>query len=160
MNSRVAATTAALVICWLVVFVGVLAEAWVIPTLAKELGSYYQEYSGSEGLIQGLLSAIVVGGQLVFALVAILLGKIRRGSLVDSKSLTWVSGLIVGLGVLGASFLALFGWLTAKNTMPPTVALALLLAILVVALLALVTSSLRQVLRDAIEARAELEGVI
>lgn len=160
MNSRVAGATAAMVICWVVVLLGVLAQVWVIPALSKELGLYYVEYSGSEGLIQVLLSAIVFGGQAVFAVVAVLLERIRRGSLMESNSLSWVSALIVGLGVLGASFVALFGWLTAKNTMPPTVALALLLGVLVVALVALITSSLRQVLRDAIETRSELEGVI
>jgi membrane protein implicated in regulation of membrane protease activity len=61
---------------------------------------------------------------------------------------------------VSASFAALLTWLSVKNTLPPSILLFLLVAILLAIAAAFVVASLKSVLQEATEARQELEGVI
>lgn len=150
----------AIVLLWFLVFTGVLSEVFVVPSISSGLASDFIEYSGDAALIQALLTAIVLTGQFVFAIVALLLGKIRRGVLLEYSSLKFVrlltAGFVSGIVCVGA----LMTWLYVQNTMPPALAMFLLVSIIVGWIFALVSNSLLRVLQLAIANRAELEGVI
>ena len=142
------------------IFVGLVGQVFVIPYLSAELAQTFVEYANDQVLIQVMLTAVVLSGQITLGLIWLLLRRIRLQRLLTEATLKWVKALAASLISVGAAFIVLFAWLALKNTMPPSLAIALLLAVLVSATAALVTIALKQVLQEANSNRLELEGVI
>ena len=145
---------------WALIAIGVAFLALVIPILSGELSEKYTEYSSDKLTIQILLSSVVVTGLVVLATIAWLLGRLKNSKLLLEPSLRVVNVLMFSLFGVAASFAALLTWLGVKNTLPPSILLFLLVAILLAIAAAFVVASLKSVLQEATAARQELEGVI
>jgi cytochrome bd-type quinol oxidase subunit 2 len=128
--------------------------------LSGELSETYSEYAADSLTIQLLLSSVVVTGMVTLASIAWLLMRLKNSKLLQDPSLRVVSVLMFSLFGVAASFAALLMWLGVKNTLPPSILLILLVAILLATAAAFVVASLKNVLREATAARQELDGVI
>ena len=145
---------------WLLVGMGLLAEIVAIPQVSVGLEKRYIEYNGDAGLIQSMLTGLVLLGQLGLVLVVLLLRRINAKQLLVAHSVKWVNALISSSLGLSVVFVALLIWLSLENTMPPGVGILLLVAVFGSLALALITQSLKGVLLGAIDAQDELAGVI
>jgi hypothetical protein len=145
---------------WTLIAIGVAFLALFIPILSGELSETYTEYSSDKLTIQILLSSVVVTGIVALATIAWLLVRLKNSKLLLEPSLGVVSLLMFALFGVAASFAALLAWLGLKNTLPPSVLLILVVAVLLATGAAFVVASLKNVLQEATLARQELEGVI
>jgi hypothetical protein len=144
----------------LLVLAGLFAEIVAIPQISLGLEQQYAEYEGEAGLIQSMLTCLVLFGQLGLVLVILLLRRINSKRLLEKPSVKWVNALISSSIGLSIAFISLIIWLSLKNTMPPGLGILLLVAVFGSLALALITHSLKVVLLGAIETQAELAGVI
>lgn len=144
----------------LLLLVGFLLEFLVIPELSRDLSTTYTEYSDQGALIQLMLSSMVVVGQVSIVLIALLLSKITNHRLLEKRSTAFAQGLAMSFAALSILTASLLMWLISRNTLPPALAIALVISILVTAIAGLVTWSLTEVLKEATHARVELESVI
>jgi hypothetical protein len=145
---------------WLLVGVGFIAEIVAIPQLSVGLEQRYSEYNGDAGLIQIMLTGLVLFGQLGLVLVVLLLRRINSRQLLEKPSVKWVNALISSSLGLSIVFMVLLIWLSLENTMPPGIGILLLVAVFGSLALALITHSLKGVLLGAIDNQDELAGVI
>ena len=145
---------------WTLVVVGVAFLGLFIPILSSELSETYAEYAGDSLTIQVLLSNVVATGMVTLASIAWLILRLKNSKLLLEPSLRVVNVLMFSLFGVAASFAALLTWLGVKNTLPPSILLFLLVAILLAIAAAFVVASLKSVLQEATAARQELEGVI
>jgi len=145
---------------WALIAIGVAFLALFIPILSGELSETYTEYASDKLAIQILLSSVVVTGLVTLASIAWLLVRLKNSKLLLEPSLGVVSLLMFALFGVAASFASLLTWLSVKNTLPPSVLLILVVAILLATSAAFVVASLKNVLQEATAARQELEGVI
>ena len=145
---------------WLLQILGIMIHIFAIPVVSESLSKEFVEYSGDGPAIQLLLSGLLAAGQIALAIVWVLLRRVAKQTLLVKSSSTWVSALSVTAFGLAAIFLALMIWLILQNTLPPFVSAGLLTGILISSIVGLVTASLNGVLKDATEARLELESVI
>ncbi len=158
-KTKTAALFAAIAI-WTLVVVGVAFLGLFIPILSSELSETYAEYAGDSLTIQVLLSNVVATGMVTLASIAWLILRLKNSKLLLEPSLRVVNVLMFSLFGVAASFAALLTWLGVKNTLPPSILLFLLVAILLAIAAAFVVASLKSVLQEATAARQELEGVI
>ena len=145
---------------WMLQILGIAIHIFAIPVVSESLSKEFVEYQGDRPTIQLLLSGLVAAGQIVLAIVWVLLRRVTRNTLLVKSSSAWVtalSGCAFGLAVL---LLALMIWLIAQNTLPPFVSAGLLTGMLVSSIVGLVTASLNGVLKEATDARLELASVI
>jgi hypothetical protein len=144
----------------LLVLVGILLEFLVIPELSRELTSSYSEYSDQGLIIQAMLVSMVLVGQVSIVLIGLLLSKITNQKLLEKRSTAFAQSLAISFAALSILTATLLLWLISRNTLPPSLAIALVISILVTAIAGLVTWSLTDVLKEATQARFELERVI
>jgi len=145
---------------WLLQLLGIAIHIFAIPAVSQSLSNEFVEYSGDALTIQFLLSGIVALGQIVLAIVWVLLRRVVNQTLLAPSSSTWVRYLSIAAFALASVLLALMIWLITQNTLPPFVSAGLLTGMLISSIVGLVTASLNGVLKDATEARLELESVI
>ena len=145
---------------WFLQFLGLLIHSFAIPQISQSLANTFTEYSSSQVLIQVMMSSLLAVGQVVLAIIWLLMRRVNRNQLLEEQSSNWVSALSAGSFTLGALFASLMGWLISKNTLPPFLAIGLLIAIAVSCIVGLVSASLNGVLKQATQAQLELEGVI
>jgi hypothetical protein len=144
----------------LLIFMGILVEVFAIPVNANSLQAQYSEYAGDAPVIDALLIGIVLFGQTTLVLVALLLSRISRRTLLSESAKRLVTFLMYSLGGVGVAFFALLLWLMAQNTLPPIVHIVIWVGILLAVIAALVIRTLRSVLSEAINNKTELEAVI
>ncbi|MEO0024274.1 MAG: hypothetical protein RL196_715 [Actinomycetota bacterium] len=145
---------------WVIVLAGLLTQLFALPQVSESLSEQYQEYSRDKFFIQTLLTLIVFIGQISLGFIILLLRKVRHQKLLSEGTLKWVKALATSLAAVAGAFGVLICWLMSKNTLPPSLAAVLLLAILLSATMALITLALKGVLQSAIETHLELDGVI
>lgn len=151
---------AAGLVVWLLLALSIPVLLFAVPLTSVSLASSYSEFS-NEGLpLMALFGTPVLLGQSFLALVLLLLGRIRTDRMFSPKVNKWVRLLGWNAAAIAASFSAIFAWFATKNTLPPLVLLALIVAILLSLAVALVTASLLGILRRATAAKQELDGVI
>lgn len=153
-------TNLALVMIGLLVLVGLLIEVLIIPQLSQELSSTYTEYSDHEFFIQVILSSMVFIGQVSMVLIGLLLSKINSRRLLENRSTAFAQGLAISFAAISILTFALLIWLISRNTLPPALAITLVISILITSIAGLVIWSLTDVLKEATKARVELESVI
>ncbi len=144
----------------LLIFMGILVELFAIPVNANSLQERYSEYAGDAPVIDALLIGIVLFGQTTLVLVALLLSRISRRTLLSDSTKRLVTFLMYSLGGVGLAFFALLAWLIAQNTLPPSVSIVIWVGILLAVVSALVIRTLRSVLSEAINYKTDLEAVI
>jgi hypothetical protein len=145
---------------WLLVLFGILGLTLVAPLLSESLSGAYSEYANDRWTIQFLLSAPVFLGTVFILEVLFLLRLAYKNEMFSNSSFKWVR-LLAGTGfALSASIVAIGGWLSVKNTLPPLLALVIAVSFLLVTATSLVTLSLFSLLKRATFVSDELEGVI
>lgn|GEM_PF-1037587 len=145
---------------WTLIFIGLIVQVFAVPELSQRLSVIYQEYAGDQTIIQVMLTVIVSVGQVSLGLISLLLARIKAQKLLSETTLKWVQALATSLLAVAATFTFLLVWLIGKNTLPPSLAGFLLVAILGSTTVALVTLSLKGVLKSAIATQLEMDGVI
>jgi MFS family permease len=160
MTNRKLLTNLALGMIGLLVLVGLLLQVLVIPQLSRDLASTYTEYSDQGFIIQVMLSSMVFVGQVIMVLIGLLLSKINSRRLLENRSNAFAQSLAISFAAISVLTAVLLIWLTSRNTLPPALAIALVITILVSSIAGLVTWSLTEVLKEATKARVELERVI
>jgi hypothetical protein len=145
---------------WTLIVIGLIVQVFALPELSQRLSLIYQEYVGDRAIIQVMLTVIVFVGQVSLGFISLLLARIRAQKLLSETTLKWVQALATSLLAVAATFTFLMVWLIGKNTLPPSLAGFLLVAILVTTTVALVTLSLKGVLQSAIATQLEMDGVI
>lgn len=145
---------------WVLISIGLAIQLFALPQISESLAQQYSEYSSDRTVIQVMLSSIVTVAQIVLALIWLLLSRIRTRTLIAQNTLKWVTTLAASLFVAAAAFSFLLAWLIAKDTLPPGLAAVLMLATLVSFTVAMVTISLKAVLREAVSTHLELQAVI
>jgi hypothetical protein len=155
-----AASISAIVALTLIIAFGFLGLLFVIPATATDLVQTYSDYSGDQNVIQILLSvptfmAIIIFGEIIFLLVLV-----GQNKMLTYSTFKWVRLLGYSALTLAVSFGSLFSYLGIKNTLPPGVAIVIIVLILFSLAISLVTFSLLGLLRTATEAKIDLEGVI
>ena len=160
MNKLRVVSNLAISMTWALVAFGLLLEIYAIPVVSQELASTYVEYSGERMTIQLLLSGLVVAGQASLVVIALLLSRIKDRALLEKSSANLAFILATTFLGVAALLFGLMQWLVMKNTLPPAIAIFLVVSILLSAIASLVTFSLTEVLKEATRARVELERVI
>ena len=160
MNRTRISTGVALTMLGLMFSVGLALDVLFFPLLSEELAANYVEYHGDRLVMQVLLTAVVVCGQLSFVAIAVLLVRVRRNQLLEPSTRNFVSLLTGSFFAAGMAAVGLLVWLMQQNTMPPALLIFLVLSVCLAITAGLVTLALLDVLNQAISDREELAGVI
>jgi hypothetical protein len=157
--SNLAIASAITALAMIIAF-GFLGLLFIIPAMTADLVQTYSDFDGDQGFIQALLSIPTGIALIIFAEIIQLLLLVRKNKMLTNATFKWVLLLGYTSATLAGSFGAIFGYLNFKNTLPPGVAIAIVVLILFSLSVSLVTFSLLGLLRTATEAKLDLEGVI
>ena len=147
-------------ILWALIVLGFAIHLTFVPVISQSLATVYSEYANDELLISVLLSTPVAIGQVMLFLIFALLRRIHSDRMLTPQAFKWVKFLIADAYALALSGVAMLTWLSIKNTLPPAVLAVLLVCTLLALAVALVTTSLLALLKNATAAKQELEEVI
>ena len=145
---------------WLIFAMGGLVAAVIVPILSIDLTKTYGEYANDRAVIQFLLTTPVLAGMLIVLSVLLLLRLVHNDRILSVSAYKWVQALSISSFGLAIALLAIGFWLNAKNTFPPLVGVILATGSLLALAVGFVTLTLRSLLKRAITAIEELEGVI
>lgn len=145
---------------WLLIALGFAVHLAFVPAVIGQLTTTYSEYAADALVISALLVTPVALGQIMLFLVFALLRRIHSDRMLTASAFKWVKFLIADAYALAASGVALLTWLSIKNTLPPVILAILLVFSLLALAVALVTTSLLGLLKNATAAKQELEEVI
>ena len=154
------ANTSAITALALIIAFGILGLVFAIPATAAGLVRTYTDFSGDKDLIQILLSIPTAIAILIFCEIIFLLLLVSQNKMLTHSAYKWVRVLGYTTATLAVSFGLLFSYLSFKATLPPGIAIVILVLILFSLAVSLVTFSLLGLLRTATEAKLDLEGVI
>ncbi len=146
-------------VIWVLILLGALFSISV-PFVASSLVDGYNEYANDLGVITALLFIPILLAVSLLAIILVLLRRIRIDQIFSATAHKWVRALSYNAAFLSASFVVILIWLNIKNTLPPIVALVLLIGFFVPLAVALVTRTLQFLLKRATSASEELEGVV
>ena len=146
-------------VIWVLILLGALFSISV-PFVASSLVDEYNEYANDLGVITALLFIPILLAVSLLAIILVLLRRIRIDQIFSATAHKWVRALSYNSAFLSASFVVILIWLNIKNTLPPIVALVLLIGFFVPLAVALVTRTLLFLLKRATSASEELEGVV
>lgn len=137
--------------------VGVIA---LLPSFSATLATDYPEYAALRAPLLAVTIALTVLALLALALVALLVQRIRRGTMLTRSSLLWVDGIVTLLAC--ALVLVIVGVVAIGRGQAgsPFVALSSVAAMIALGALACITLVLRSLLRHAILMRTELDEVV
>lgn len=147
-------------ILWALIVLGFAIHLTFVPVISQSLATVYSEYANDQLLISVLLSTPVALGQVMLFLIFALLRRIHSDRMLTPQAFKWVKFLIADAYALALSGVAMLTWLSIKNTLPPAVLAVLLVCTLLALAVALVTTSLLALLKNATAAKQELEEVI
>ena len=132
----------------------------LVPALASELAAEFSEYRSDFIALVALLGTPVLIGLAILTIILILLRRIRHDKMLTSISFGAIKGLIITTSALSASFVLIAAWLSFKNTLPPVILIVLAVFSLIALAVALVTSVLFGLLKQAVTNSKELSEVI
>ena len=139
--------------------IGLLVSV-VVPFVASGLVDEYSEYANDFWVILGMLFAPTILAESLLVIILVLLRRIRVDQMFSNASHKWVVSLSYNAAALSATFVVILVWLSIKNTLPPVIALLLLIGIFLPLAVSLVTRSLLVLLKRATAKSEELEGVV
>jgi hypothetical protein len=154
-----AAHIAGIVVIWVLMFFGVLV-AIAVPFVSSALVSEYVEYAHDFWPITVMLLAPALLAETLLAIILVLLRRVRVDQMFSVSAHRLVRALSYNASALSAAFVVVLVWLHLKNTLPPVIALVLLIGSFVPLAVALVTRTLLVLLKQATAANEELEGVV
>lgn len=142
------------------IILGVFGITFLIPAISNGLVSEYSEFSQDTHTIQTLLTIPAVLSTFVLLEIFVLVGLINKQAMFSVSVYKWVRALGFSALILSGSISVIGFWLDFKNTLPPSVFFVILAGALIALAVSLVTFSLLNLLKDAVAAKSELEGII
>jgi hypothetical protein len=139
--------------------VGLVAIA-LLPSFSADAAVTLPEYADLQVPLLTLAIVFTALGLLALAVVALLVLRIHRGTMLERASLRWVDGLVATLGAAVAVVIVGFVVISEGQAGSPFLALVQVMACLTLVALAGITLVLRSLLSGAIVLRAELDEVV
>jgi hypothetical protein len=139
--------------------VGLVAIA-LLPSFSADAAVTLPEYANLQVPLLTLAIVFTALGLLALAVVALLVLRIHRGTMLERASLRWVDGLVATLGAAVAVVIVGFVVISEGQAGSPFLALVQVMACLTLVALAGITLVLRSLLSGAIVLRAELDEVV
>lgn len=154
-----ALTLATQVLLGILFLVG-LGVAALLPSFSSYIAASVPEFAQLRPPLLTVAIAFTLLGLTTIALVAILVHRVYRGTMLTRSSLLWVNGIVAALA--GAAALIVVAFIVISNGQAGSPALALIQAMACLTLIALasITLVLRSLLKSAITLRAELDQVV
>jgi hypothetical protein len=159
MKLRKAVYASSHIVIWLLVAIALVGVTLVAPLMSTELATI-PDYANDRWAIQFLISLPVVIGMAILLEVLYLLKLTYKNQMFTEQVFKWVRLLAGTCFGLTASCVSLGAWLTYKNTFPPGMLIVVAVSTLLALAVALVTTSLLGLLRNATANANDLEGVI
>lgn len=147
------------IVIWLLVAIALTGVTLVAPLMSTELATI-PDYANDRWTIQFLISLPVVIGMAILLEVLYLLKLTYKNQMFTEQVFKWVRLLAGTCFGLAASCVSLGAWLSYKNTFPPGMLIVVTVSTLLAIAVALVTTSLLGLLRNATANANDLEGVI
>lgn len=151
---------AAIIVLWVLLILGSGGLLVLVPALASELTAEFSEYRSDYIALVSLLGTPVLIGLAILTTILILLRRIRHDKILTSSSFGVIKWLIIATSALSVSFVLIATWLSYKNTLPPVILIVLTTFSLIALAVALVTSVLYGLLKQAVMNSEELSEVI
>jgi len=139
--------------------VGVGAIA-VLPAFSASVAASLPEYADLRTPLLALAIAIAVLALVTLAVVAVLVQRIHRGTVLTRSSLLWVDAIVATLVCAVVLVITGSGVISNGQAGSPFLALTQLMTCLALLALACITLVLRSLLRHAILIRMELDEVV
>jgi hypothetical protein len=139
--------------------VGLVAIA-LLPSFSADAAVTLPEYADLQVPLLTLAIVFTALGLLALAVVALLVLRIHRGTMLERASLRWVDGLVATLGAAVVVIIVGFVVISEGQAGSPFLALVQVMACLTLVALAGITLVLRSLLSGAIVLRAELDEVV
>lgn len=143
-----------------ILFVGIVAVQYGLVVLA----GYYAELLPQYEAARGWLFALMFGGGLCVqagvVATAVLVARVRAGTILEPRAVRWVDGLVGTVTLAGLITVALVVILRIVDALPPGAMLLLVLGGVGLLVLDLLLLVLRSLLHRAIILRAELDEVV
>ncbi len=132
----------------------------LLPGFSANVAASLPDYAHLRGALLSVLIAITVLGLASLAMVALLVQRIYRGTVLKRSSLLWVDVIVATIGC--AVVLIVTGFLVISNGRAGSAFLTLVqvMGCLTLIAAACITLVLRSLLRSAISMRAELDEVV
>ncbi len=142
-----------------ILFLVGLGAIALLPSFSANVATSFPEYAALRDPLLAIAITLTILGLIALAMVALLVHRIYRGTMLTRPSLLWVDVLVASAGC--AIVLIVTGFVVIGNGQAgsPFLALALAMACLTLAAVACTTLVLRSLLRSAIAMRAELDEV-
>lgn len=139
--------------------VGLVAIA-LLPSFSADAAVTLPEYADLQVPLLTLAIVFTALGLLALAVIALLVLRIHRGTMLERASLRWVDGLVATLGAAVVVVIVGFVVISEGQAGSPFLALVQVMACLTLVALAGITLVLRSLLSGAIVLRAELDEVV
>lgn len=139
--------------------VGLVAIA-LLPSFSADAAVTLPEYADLQVPLLTLAIVFTALGLLALAVIALLVLRIHRGTMLERASLRWVDGLVATLGAAVVVIIVGFVVISEGQAGSPFLALVQVMACLTLVALAGITLVLRSLLSGAIVLRAELDEVV
>lgn len=141
-------------------FVVGLAAMFLLPSMAGALSEDFPEYAHLRGTLLAIAMIFTTLGLVAVGIVALLVHRIYRGTVLTGRSILWVDTLVATIA--GAVVTVAIGFVVVSNGQAgsPIIALTQTLTGLALIAVACVTLVLRSLLRNAITMHAELDKVV
>ena len=159
MKLRKAVYVSSHLVIWLLVSIAFAGVTLIAPYMSSEL-STIPDFANDRWTIQFLISLPVATGIAILLEVLYLLKLTYKNQMFTEHVFKWVRLLAITCFALAASCVLLGAWLSFKNTFPPGMLIVVTVSTLLALAVALVTTSLLGLLRNATSNANELEGVI
>lgn len=131
-----------------------------LPVVSASIAVSVPEYADLRTPLLALAIAFTVLALIALAMTALLVDRIRRGTVLERTSLLWVDGIVACLACAVILMIAGFVVISNGQAGSPFLALVQVTVTLVLIVLACITLVLRSLLRQAILIRAELDEVV
>lgn len=143
-----------------VLFLIGLGALFVLPGIADDAAESIPEYAELRTPLLALAIGFTLLAMMALVLVALMVGRITRGTVLARTSLLWVDGLVTLLTCAAVLVVVAFVVIDRGQAGSPALLVAMVTALVSLAVLACITLVLRSLLAQAISMRAELDVVI
>ena len=132
----------------------------LLPGFSSNIAATLPEYAGLRDPLLAIAVALTVLGLVVLTMVALLVHRIYRETILTRPSLLWVDVIVTTLACAVVLIITAFVTISNGQAGSPFLALIQAMAALTLIALACITLVLRALLRKAILIRAELDEVV
>lgn len=143
-----------------ILFVGIVAVQYGLVVLSAYYAEQLPQYEAARGWIFALMFAGGLCVQAGVVATAVLVARVRAGTILEPRAVRWVDGLVGTVTLAGLITVALVVILRIVDALPPGAMLLLVLGGVGLLVLDLLLLVLRSLLHRAIILRSELDEVV